>query len=48
MDRLLITIILVDKNTGKNQTKKLCWKTAKNTGKVRESCQPVIVKNLQI
>ena len=31
----------------KNQ-KNLYWKTEKNTGKVREICQPVIVKTLQI
>ena len=31
----------------KNQ-KKLYWKIEKNTGKVREICQPVIVKTLQI
>ena len=28
--------------------KKLHWKIEKNTGKVREICQPVIVKTLQI
>ena len=28
--------------------KKLYWKIEKNTGKVREICQPVIVKTLQI
>ena len=28
--------------------KKLYWKTEKNTGKVMEICQPVIVKTLQI
>ena len=28
--------------------KKLFWKIEKNTGKVREICQPVIVKTLQI
>ena len=31
----------------KNQ-KKLYWKIEKNTGKVREICQQVIVKTLQI
>ena len=31
----------------KNQ-KKLYWKIEKNTGKVREICQPVIVKTLQV
>ena len=34
-------------NTGKIW-KKLYWKIEKNTGKVREICQPVIVKTLQI
>ena len=33
-------------NTGK--IKKLYWKFEKNTGKVREICQPVEVKTLQI
>ena len=28
--------------------KKLYWKTEKSTGKVREICQPVIVKSLQL
>ena len=31
----------------KNQ-KKLHWKIERNTGKVREICQPVILKTLQI
>ena len=31
----------------KNQ-KKLYWKIEKNTGKVKDICQPVIVKTLQI
>ena len=30
------------------KSKKLCWKTEKNTGKVREICQPIIVKTLQV
>ena len=37
-------------NTGKSEkeTGKLKKKKKKNTGKVREICQPVIVKTLQI
>ena len=34
-------------NTGKIR-KKLYWKIEKNTGKVLEICQPIIVKTLQI
>ena len=34
-------------NTGKIG-KELYWKIEKNTGKVREICQPVMVKTLQI
>ena len=30
------------------KSEKLDWKVEKNTGKVREICQPVIVKTLQI
>ena len=30
------------------KSKKLCWKTENNTGKVREIFQPVIVKTLQV
>ena len=30
------------------KSKRLYWKIEKNTGKVREICQPVIVKTLQI